>query len=343
MGTIKRIWGVVCVCATMVACGSATPSSEQSPQLPCAEAQPGTPAFLTKVSMRSNGNVEGEVSTPERLDVPTQAPEVDRTYPRHQVLAHPRTTATIRFRNPPLRQTTVLFRDMMDSHWMHSYFPTVGAMPVNLIFKYIYEKLATSHDLFKRYSRFYCGVSGSIVKPGGERYDVVKIKDANGQCIVGKYHRCCWPCSCDIMKHARAEQVTMALPNDTTQAQGTYWVLTIDDPCGKCDVLPCPDLPREVTAFDCGGGVTRNGLRVKDGSLTEGADGRLIFAVLMDAEPASETSATVDVDLMRMCQRRIDATPAVLDTLGGMGDIFVKLALVNTNETFTNSNADLCE
>ena len=342
MGTIKRIWGVVCVCATIVACGSATPSSEQSPQL-AEEAQPGTPVAPNESgNAEPNGMVESEVSAPERLDAPEQAP----------VVGLPETSGPRAPAPPPppsgsepaaTPDDQALFRDMMDNHWIRI-FPNGGRNAGGpQFFKYIYEKLATSHDLFKRYSRFYCGVSGSIVKPGGERYDVVKIKDANGQCIVGKYHRCCWPCSCDIMKHARAEQVTMALPNDTTQAQGTYWVLTIDDPCGKCDVLPCPDLPREVTAFDCGGGVTRNGLRVKDGSLTEGADGRLIFAVLMDAEPASETSATVDVDLMRMCQRRIDVTPAVLDTLGGMGDIFVKLALVNTNETFTNSNADLCE
>ena len=145
------------------------------------------------------------------------------------------------------------------------------------------------------------------------------------------------------MKHARAEKVAFTLPNDKTKATGAYWVLTIDDPCGRCTALPCPELPPEVTAYECGGGVTQNGLRVKNGELTNGPGGRLIFAVLLDAKPASETSATVDVDLMRMCQRRIDATPAVLDTLGGMGDIFVKLALVNTDEDFTNSNADLCE
>ena len=88
-----------------------------------------------------------------------------------------------------------LFRDMMDNHWSRI-FPNGGRNAGGpQFFKYIYERPATSHDLFKRYSRFYCGVSGSIVKPGGERYDVVKIKDAKGQCIVGKYHRCCWPCS----------------------------------------------------------------------------------------------------------------------------------------------------
>ena len=145
------------------------------------------------------------------------------------------------------------------------------------------------------------------------------------------------------MKHARAEPVTLTLPKDQTEEKATYWVLTIDDPCGRCTALPCPELPPEVTAYDCNGGVTQNGLRVKDGQLATGKEGRLIFAVLLDAKPANETTATVDVDLMRMCQRRIDATPAVLDTLGGMGDIFVKLALVNTDETFTNSNADLCE
>ncbi|MEE2788015.1 MAG: hypothetical protein VX589_11800 [Myxococcota bacterium] len=336
-----RILGLCCLGVLTTACGSASPTADDVRLAATDTTEAAVPsATSTPAPTESATPSEGEPTQP--MGRPNTTPVVglpETSGPRAPAPppAPPAASAE------PSPDDRALFNDMMDNHWIRI-FPNGGRNAGGpQFFKYIYEKLATSHDLFKRYSRFYCGVSGSIVKPGGERYDVVKIKDANGQCIVGKYHRCCWPCSCDIMKHARAEQVTMALPNDETQANATYWVLTIDDPCGQCDVLPCPDLPREVTAYDCGGGVTRNGLRVKDGQLTEGADGRLIFAVLMDAKPASEASASVDVDLMRMCQRRIDATPAVLDTLGGMGDIFVKLALVNSNETFTNSNADLCE
>ena len=118
-----------------------------------------------------------------------------------------------------------------------------------------------NHDEFQRYNRFYCGVSGSIIDP--ERYtsfDVVKVKDQNGSCVIGQYHRCCWPCSCDVMKHARAEPATIQLPKDPSGEKQDYWLLTIGDPCHRCDDMPCEDIPPEVSAFECKDGMTQNGL-----------------------------------------------------------------------------------
>ena len=179
-----------------------------------------------------------------------------------------------------------LFEDLLDNHWSRI-FPN-GRRNVGgpQFFKYIYERLATDHNLFKRYSKFYCGVSGAIVRPrDGDvgRYDTVKIKDENGECVIGKYFRCCWPCVCDIMKHARAEAVTVQLPLDETQTEETYWVLTMGDPCHRCEASPCPDLPPEVQAYQCQNGITANGLRVHNGQFTTGAEGRLVFALLHDA------------------------------------------------------------
>ena len=244
------------------------------------------------------------------------------------------------------RDNNALFQDLRDNHWSRI-FPrgrrNVGGPQ---FFKYIYEELATDHDLFVRYSKFYCGVSGSIVRPHPEdlgRYDVVKIKDSNGQCVMGKYYRCCWPCVCDIMKHARAEQVTVRLPKDETQTEKRYWVLTIGDPCHRCDQSPCADLPPEVTTYQCQEGVTANGLRVHNGQLTSGYEGRLVFALLHEAAPANESSLSVSSDVLSRCAPRINATPVELERMGGMGNIFVDVALVNSEEPLTNSFEDLCE
>ena len=237
----------------------------------------------------------------------------------------------------------VLFEDLLDNHWARI-FPNGGRnVGGPQFFKYIYEQLATSHDLFKRYSRFYCGVSGAIVRPRDQgQYDLVKIKDNEGRCVVGKYYRCCWPCSCDIMKHARVEQATLRLPNDPSGREETYWVLTIGDPCHRCASSPCPDLPPEVTAYACKDNVTSNGIRVSEGRLTDGS-GRLVFALLHDAAPADQADEVVTADLMTRCTPRINASPEALETMGGMGNLFVDVARVNSDETFTDTLDDLCD
>ena len=89
--------------------------------------------------------------------------------------------------------------------------------------------------------------------------DVIKVKDAAGQCVVGEYQRCCWPCSCDVMKHAMAEEATIRLPMDNSGEEKKYWLLTIGDPCSQCDSMPCNKLPEAVSAFECKDG-TSNGI-----------------------------------------------------------------------------------
>ena len=239
-----------------------------------------------------------------------------------------------------------LFQDLLDNHWSRI-FPN-GRRNVGgpQFFKYIYERLATNHDLFQRYSRFYCGVSGAIVRPGpndNSRFDTVKIKDSNGRCVVGSYYRCCWPCVCDIMKHAQVEEVDLKLPLDETDSIQTYWVLTIGDPCHRCTQSPCSDLPPEVSTYQCRDGITANGLRVHNRQLTDGPNGRLVFALLHDAARGTETERTVSDELLTRCAPRINATPSELKEMGGMGNIFVDVALINTADTPSNSFDDLCD
>ena len=51
-------------------------------------------------------------------------------------------------------------------------------------FKYIYDNLATTGELFDIYNQFYCAVSGSIVSPGNN-YDIIKVNDLGGNCVYG--------------------------------------------------------------------------------------------------------------------------------------------------------------
>jgi len=171
-------------------------------------------------------------------------------------------------------------------------------------YKFISE-MGLSIEEFKLYNQFYCGVSGSPIDPN--RTNIVKnisVNTLDGNKIVGSYYHCCWPCLCDIMKYARVEEHTVSL----SDGDYTHNVLTIEDPCQKEEKIP-----QSVTAYQCNG-VTENGIRT--------TSGRLIFAVLY--EPLSDDSLEFSTN---QCQERMNTDPD--DLRGGMGDIFVKLAIIN--------------
>ena len=56
-----------------------------------------------------------------------------------------------------------------------------------------------TEEEFHLHHSFYCGVSGSVIQ-NQEQYDYIKVKGIDGNEYYGKYYRCCWPCSCDIMR-----------------------------------------------------------------------------------------------------------------------------------------------
>ena len=145
------------------------------------------------------------------------------------------------------------------------------------------------------------------------------------------------------MKHAQVEEVDLKLPLDESDSIQTYWVLTIGDPCHRCTQSPCSDLPPEVSTYECRDGITANGLRVHNRQLTDGPNGRLVFALLHDAARGTETERTVSDELLTRCAPRINATPSELKEMGGMGNIFVDVALINTADTPSNTFDDLCD
>ena len=171
---------------------------------------------------------------------------------------------------PPPINEMAMFENMMKNHYS-KIFPNRNRNSGGpMFFKYIYQNLANSHEEFIAYNKFYCGVSGSIIMPNRpKRYTTVKIRDNKNKCVKGNYYRCCWPCSGDIMKYSRVEEVNLKIPREMYSEEKKYKVLTINDPCKSCIDDICTNFPKEVGAFNCKDGLTKNGLRIKGNRITE--------------------------------------------------------------------------
>ena len=212
-------------------------------------------------------------------------------------------------------------------------------------FEYIYDNLAVTEDLFDRYNRFYCGVSGSIVSPENQyNYDVLKVKDLDNKCVVGKYYRCCTPCNCDIMKYARVVKTKIAIPKNS---DNYYYknLLTIGDPCKNSN---SNEFPEEVDSniFRCNNNLLEMGYRVNNNELTKG-EGRLVIGVLYPLENGNENAEKQEKNrLEESIKGCLTGTKRFLsgpDNLQyGMGDIFVKLALMNDSDSYTHTEKDFC-
>lgn len=159
---------------------------------------------------------------------------------------------------------------------------------------------------FIKYNTFYCAVSGSPIVPNREGIsDYIIVNGLDGKTYYGKYYRCCWPCSCDIMRDnlVQVEDFTLSLKD----GDYTHKVLTINDPCLNSDRIPS-----EITCFQCENDMTQNGIHTDSG--------RLIIGILHDVE--EYTNQDID-DISSICNTR-NSTP-IDELIGGMGDISLQL------------------
>ena len=78
----------------------------------------------------------------------------------------------------------------------------------------------------------------------------------------------------------------------------------------------------------------------KNNNLTMGA-GRLVIGVLYELDGKSKSEVKKTLDMCTTGDKRIFSSPDKLKY--GMGDIFVKLALINNDETYNNDLSDLCK
>ena len=177
-------------------------------------------------------------------------------------------------------------------------------------FKHILDKEITYQD-FIEYNKLYCAVSGSLISPNS-RPDFVYLKSAeNGEKICGFYHKCCFPCSCDLMKYSQVKN----MKHKFSDGEKEFTVLTIKNPCGK------KDFPRVVNRdYFCNGEVLDNNQVIS-------IDNRLVIGLLHNSSKCNEQSiAAIDKDEYTgaYCQLRNNAP--LEQVQGGMGDIFIKMA-----------------
>jgi hypothetical protein len=234
-----------------------------------------------------------------------------------------------------------LFNNMLEVHYQKIFPNNANRNSAGFrFFEYIYDNLGTTEELFDRYNKFYCAVSGSIVSPENtSNFDILKVKDMDNKCVIGKYYRCCTPCNCDIMKYARVINTKIAIPKNS---QNYYYknLLTIGDPCKNNN-----EFPEEVDSniFRCSNNLLDMGYRVNNKELTKG-EGRLIIGVLY---PLDNNQDINNINLDKSISGCLSGTKRFLsrpDNLQyGMGDIFVKMALMNDSDSYSHTEQDFCK
>ena len=178
-----------------------------------------------------------------------------------------------------------------------------------LFFKYLLDN-SNSRDEFFEKNKMYCSVSGSLVRPGSQP-EFVSVKGQDEELICGSLYRCCWPCSCDVMKFVQVQALEKTF-NDKTELIN---VLTIKNPCEK------PDFPEEVDRDSICIGTSLNKKRVT------AINGRLVVGVLFESKicsPKDIQKINREVITGSYCPLR-NNTP-LKEVRGGMGDIFIKMA-----------------
>jgi len=178
-----------------------------------------------------------------------------------------------------------------------------------LFFKHILDN-SNSRDEFFEKNKMYCSVSGSLVRPGSQP-EFVSVRGHDEQLVCGSLYRCCWPCSCDVMKFVQVQALEKTFDDKTELIN----VLTIKNPCEK------PDFPDEVDRASICVGTSLNKKRVAE------INGRLVVGILFESKICSSKDIekiNSEVITGSYCPLR-NNTP-LKEVRGGMGDIFIKMA-----------------
>ena len=177
-------------------------------------------------------------------------------------------------------------------------------------FSFALEESLNIED-FLEYNKLYCAVSGSILQPGGTP-DLLSIyEDQTNNLICGEYYKCCWPCSCDLMKYAKTKKANFIFENIEYELN----VLTIKDPCQK------ENFPIQVNKnYFC-----KNDKLDPEQVFT--LDGDLVIGLLHNAsECTNEQIASIASNEMTGAMCEIRNNQPIEEVEGGMGDIFIQMA-----------------
>ena len=179
-----------------------------------------------------------------------------------------------------------------------------------LFFNHIFEKYKKSKE-FLEANKLYCPVSGSFIRPKSIP-DLISVAEIGSEKLIcGKIYRCCWPCSCDVMRSVKVKKEKLRFSD---RVQDIY-LLLIKNPCKKSE------FPQQVSRNLFCNGENINAKRIYT------VDGMPVIGVLHQAAECTKRDLDNIKDNWitgRQCMLR-NYTP--IDNLqGGMGGIFNKLA-----------------
>ena len=164
---------------------------------------------------------------------------------------------------------------------------------------------------FVSFNRLFCPVSGSLLSPQSTPELVYVDEEGSSRKICGQLYRCCWPCSCDVMKYVSAEKFNLQIGDQ----KDTFFLLKIKNPCMK------EKFPAEVTrSYFCEGDqINVSSVHFSSEKITVG--------MLHDAHVCSrEEIAYIDEQIITGTYCPFRNNTPVSEIKGGMGDIFIKLA-----------------
>ena len=190
-----------------------------------------------------------------------------------------------------------------------------------LYYHYIMNNLIKDNNIedFILYSQLFCPVSGSLIDPNREMYEISLKKLNSDEMINGYINVCCSPCLCDMIKYSRVE--SYAFDFDFSDYNfDSFNVITIEDPCKYTNNVN--KYINEITCVDCSNN------KIKNGFLSN--SGRLIIGILHNKEIVDKFNKDSRIikqnDYKENCDRRNSMD--VKDLNYGMGDIFIKLATI---------------
>ena len=206
-------------------------------------------------------------------------------------------------------QSTKLYKELQNS-W-DKIFPTGNRNAGGpLFFKYIIDNYRDSNDFFEL-NKLYCPVSGSLIRPDSKPDFINVFEHENFTPICGEFFKCCWPCSCDIMRSVKTRKKRI----EFSDKELDVYLLLIDDPCIK------ENFPQEIERALFCKGKNINSDRVYS------IDGKIVIGILHQASKCSNTDQNkIQADRVTGAQCMLRNQTKIEDLRGGMGDIFMSLA-----------------
>ena len=177
-------------------------------------------------------------------------------------------------------------------------------------FKYLIDQDLDFHD-FVEFNKRYCPVSGSLIRPGSVPDFISMLEESTNNKTCGYMYRCCWPCTCDSMKYAKAMNISHKFKGVEEQ----FTVMTIDNPCGK------EEFPLEVNRDYFCNGEEMNMDQVF------AVDGKMVIGFLHNPTSCS-SSDLLAINSHPVVGEQCNVRNATKEEelISGMGDIFIKLS-----------------